>query len=514
MVSTQAKRWGTFAAFVSPALILYVMFAIVPMLMGLWLSTTNWDGVGPWVPVQIPIDRFENEVLANLNPSQQAFLNTYYIKDEGQGTYRKQETDEKSLRGYKKYRAMALFSKAGYTNPNFRFVGLANYMKLFSSDSEPDFWPQKLQVVRFKPGDPLTKALSIPKKEFEENFLPNITSSYDSNLIKSLYRINGENYLLDETHFPRKGRKFSVAKELLAQEDIGDEWEGFLDAVEAAAKNSQTLDVQAIMTSTITAAANGSLSPESQTLLENGAVEVYDAARLKSILSSNWFDYSNRMGVLLFTAFFSISNVIAVNVLALLIALALDRKLKTQNVLRSVFFIPNVLSMIVVAFIWQLVFSHVFPLITGTSRWLSNPDVAPALTVTVATWQAMGYYMIIYLAGLQNVPQDILESAAIDGAGGIKRFTGIILPMLVPAITIALFLSISGSLKTFDIIFALYPSTTSTMGVENLTINIYRDAFVDRQAGLATAKAILLMLVIGTITGLQVRATKKREVEL
>jgi raffinose/stachyose/melibiose transport system permease protein len=188
--------------------------------------------------------------------------------------------------------------------------------------------------------------------------------------------------------------------------------------------------------------------------------------------------------------------------------------MKTRNLLRSIFFIPNVLSMIIVAFVWQLVFRELLPAITPIKEWMMNPDLAPWLTIFVAVWQGVGYYMIIYLAGLQGIPQDILESASLDGAAGSKKFFKIVLPLLVPAITICLFLSIAGALKTFDIIFALYPSNSTSMGIDNITVNIFYDAFRDKHAGLATAKAILLLFTIAAITGTQLVLTKRKEVEM
>ena len=92
MVINKTKKWTTFVIFVTPALALYIIFAIIPLFMGTWLSTTNWDGVSPWVPVQIPIDVFENEILPNLTSPQREFLLGFYVRDDGQGTYRKQET--------------------------------------------------------------------------------------------------------------------------------------------------------------------------------------------------------------------------------------------------------------------------------------------------------------------------------------------------------------------------------------------------------------------------------------
>ncbi|MGL1892052.1 MAG: sugar ABC transporter permease [Spirochaetaceae bacterium] len=514
MVTTRAKKWSTYAIFVLPALILYTMFAIIPLIMGGWLSTTNWDGVSPWVPVQIPIEQFENEIIPKMSSSQREFVNSYYIKDESQGTYRKQVSSDHNLKGLRKYKMMATFTSAGYVNKNFKFVGLNNYKSVFSAESDPTFWPSKYQVKRFKAGYPLTKASEIEVKDYEKNLLQNISNADDQDIIISLYNKVGDNYVLDMAKFPRKGQKFTIAGELIELPDVGDDWEGFLDMVEEAALNNEKMNLDDIVLKTITSATDGTLSESSDIALRVGAKEVYDSASLKRVLSENWYTNGQRMGVLVFTIFFSFFFVLFSNVIALLIALALDQELKRRNLLRSMFFIPNVLSMVVVAFIWQLVFSHIFPMITGVNRWLSNPDLAPWITIIVASWQAMGFYMIVYLAGLQSVPGEILESAAIDGASGWKKFYYIVMPMLVPAITIALFMSISGSLKTFDIIFALFPSTTRNMGVENITINIYRNAFVDRQAGMATAKAILLMISIGIVTFIQLNYTKKKEVEL
>src|SRR6185436_9267426 len=120
------------------------------------------------------------------------------------------------------------------------------------------------------------------------------------------------------------------------------------------------------------------------------------------------------------------------------------------------------------------------PAVTGVSVWLQNPDLAPWLTVFVATWQGVGYYTVLYLAGLQNISAEISEVASLDGAFGWRKFRRITLPLLAPAFTICLFLSIAGALKTFDIIFALYPSTSTSLGLDNLVVNIFYDAFRDK----------------------------------
>ena len=236
---------------------------------------------------------------------------------------------------------MSAFASAGYVNDKFHFVGLSNYRSVFSSESDPAFWPRKVRVDRFKTGDPLSKASAIPIEEFEENFQVWIQASEDRAVIESLYRKDGDFYVLDPNHFPRKGQKFAIAGELIELEDVGDFWEPFLDEVESAGLDGRPLDIQATAQSTIPVVREGTIGSESMAALERGAEELFETARLKRILNENWFVESRRMGVLLFTVFFSFFNVLLMNLSALLIALALDQKIKTKNILRSVFLFPT-----------------------------------------------------------------------------------------------------------------------------------------------------------------------------
>ena len=177
------------------------------------------------------------------------------------------------------------------------------------------------------------------------------------------------------------------------------------------------------------------------------ARKIFEIGEFKTLLASNWRAEKFDLGVVGFTIFFALGNVILANLLAFWIAMALDRKLKTKNILRSVFFLPNVLSMIVVALIWSFIFFHLLPKLTGIQTWMSDSAKAPWLLVMVSVWQAAGYFMVVYLAGLQNIPQDVLEAAMIDGASPWNRLRHITLPLLVPAFTVCIFLSIANALS-------------------------------------------------------------------
>jgi len=234
--------------------------------------------------------------------------------------------------------------------------------------------------------------------------------------------------------------------------------------------------------------------------------------KLQTVLAENMYRTTMVWGVLGFTLFFTFFNVILANLLAFLLALGLDQKLRARNCLRAIFFLPNVLSLIIVAFIWSFVFRLVLPAFTGITSWF-EPDLAPYTVVIVSVWQSCGYLMIIYLAGLQAIPPEILEVAQIDGARRWQSLRHITLPLLLPAITICLFYSLSNSLKTFEVAMALTnggPAYVTTP----IVLDIYNNAFLQNRFGYGTAKAVFLCLIIMVVTGLQLTIMKKREVEL
>lgn len=505
MVVNKIKARAAFAAFVLPALVLYVAFAIVPLGLGLWVSTTNWDGTAPWVPAQVTIARFESDILAKLgSQADRDFVLKYYLKDEGQGTYRKLE-----LIGLDRYRMMNLFSSLGYDYPDMKNVGIQNYFDIFNGKVDPRFMPQEYRANRFKPGDPLDDARQIPAAEFENNLLPNAAAAGQRDLLARAYRKDGTAYMLDPAAYG--GSELDQQLFLARVAGLENDWEALYAAASDPGMTEAGLDALLAGTAGVQA---GQVAQADLAGVRDTLAQVWQYGQLKAVLADSWYVMEHKMGVLLFTVFFVVLNVIGVNVLALLLALALDQNIKTKNGLRAVFYLPNVLSLIVVAFIWQLIFTQLLPSLTGVRQWMTNPEWAPWITVFVAIWQGVGYYVIVYHAGLQGIPAELLESASIDGASSFRRFFGIVLPLIMPAITISLFLSIAGSLKTFDIIFALYPGTSTSLGIDNIVVNIFYDAFRDKHAGLANAKAVLLMFAIIIISGTQLLLTRRKEVEL
>lgn len=214
------------------------------------------------------------------------------------------------------------------------------------------------------------------------------------------------------------------------------------------------------------------LSPASAAEVRAASEEIFRIGALKRLLAAAWVERKFEMGVVGFTLFFTFFNVLLSNLLAFLLAIALDSGIRSQKVLRSVFY-------------------HMLPALTGIDKWMGDPGKAPWLIVLVQVWQQAGYLMVIYLAGLSNIPTDVLEAASIDGARFGGRLRHITLPLLVPAFTISLFLSLSNSLKSFDLVYAMVGPS-----------------------GYATEKAILLFLMIALITGIQLTVSKRREVQL
>ncbi len=220
-----------------------------------------------------------------------------------------------------------------------------------------------------------------------------------------------------------------------------------------------------------------------------------------------------------FTARFTLVAVVLTNGVGFLLALILTRYLKLRNILRTIFFLPNVIGGLLLGFIWQFIFVKGFAAMgnwTGLPffelPWLGDATTGFWAVVIVSVWTGSGYLMIIYIASLMNVPADLHEAASIDGANSRQRLFKITIPMIMPAVTIGLFLALSWSFKTFDVILSLtkggpYNSTQS------VALNIYTEAFQNNRLGLGTAKAIVFFVVVALITMAQVWLTKRQEVE-
>ena len=215
-----------------------------------------------------------------------------------------------------------------------------------------------------------------------------------------------------------------------------------------------------------------------------------------------------------FTAKFTIVSTIVINVIAFLLALALTRGLKGTNVFRTVFFLPNLIGGIVLGYIWQILLNGI---LTNLGLPLLALDARYGFwgLIILMCWQQIGYMMIIYIAGLQNVPGDLLEAASIDGATSFQTLIKVKLPMVMPSITICSFLTLTNSFKLFDQNLALTggePAKASQM----LALNIY-DTFYARSGpqwkGIGQAKAVVFFLLVIVIALVQLYFTRRKEVQ-
>lgn len=219
-------------------------------------------------------------------------------------------------------------------------------------------------------------------------------------------------------------------------------------------------------------------------------------------------DFVNAFG---FTLKFSVVSIITVNVFAFILALALTRKIKGTNLFRTVFFMPNLIGGIILGYIWQQMINAV--LLKYETTLVANPTYGFWGLIILMNWQMIGYMMIIYVAGLQNVPTDLIEAAQIDGATSLQTLFKVKIPMVMPSITICLFLTVSNSFKLFDQNLALTagaPSKKTAM----LALDIY-NTFYGRSGfeGVGQAKAVLFFIVVAVIALGQLVLTRRKEVE-
>jgi raffinose/stachyose/melibiose transport system permease protein len=505
MVESRFRRGLFFWIFVLPALAAYALFFLYPFAQGIRISFTNWDGLTPRAPISLPRAEFESRILERLpRPADRAFLLSVYHLDRADGLYKRYQ-----LSGARRYRVYALLASAGYQPENYRWVGLANYLAIFTGRVEERFYPRRFVKRYFNPDSGLPSA--IPARDFERLILPGLPTG-ERAFVRSFFEATPAGYALKPEY-----DEFAIEDKVWLLPEVDREASvpsGEVDRLLAEVKSAGLAqDRPALERAVDGFLERNRLSAASAAQARQAAGQMFRLGRLKSLLASAWVQQGFDLGVVGFTLFFTFFNVLGSNLLAFFLAMALDARLKSRNLLRSVFFLPNVLSMIVVALVWSFVFYHLLPALTGIDKWMGDPAKAPWLIVAVQVWRESGYLMVIYLAGLQTIPADVLEAAMIDGTGFWGRLRRITLPLLVPAFTVCLFLSLSNSLKCFDLVYAMVGPSGYAVGTVPLVMDIFFDAFAKRLAGLATAKAILLFLAIVLITGIQLSVMKRREVQ-
>jgi ABC-type sugar transport system permease subunit len=212
------------------------------------------------------------------------------------------------------------------------------------------------------------------------------------------------------------------------------------------------------------------------------------------------------------------STYIPVWILALLLALALNTKIRARGFFRTVYFIPVVMSWVVVAAIWKLIFNRqglmnalfLDNLGIAPKNWLTDSDWAPRAIVIMSVWKELGFFMVVFLAGLQAIPSDLYEAAKVDGSNGRQVFRHITVPLLKPTILFVSVISMITGLQVF------VPQWVMTQGgpvdaTLVMSLNIYRTAFVFLEGGRAAAMSVVLFLIIGTVTLIQFRLARMRD---
>ncbi|WP_325213536.1 carbohydrate ABC transporter permease [Oscillibacter sp.] len=213
----------------------------------------------------------------------------------------------------------------------------------------------------------------------------------------------------------------------------------------------------------------------------------------------------------LFTALFTVTTLILINVIAFAVALVLTREIRGTNIFRTVFFMPNLIGGIVLGYVWQLIFNGI----------LSRYDLALKISakygfwglVVLICWQQIGYMMIIYIAGLQSIPGDLNEAAEIDGANGWQRLWNVTIPNMMPSITICTFLTLTNGFKLFDQNLSLTAGEPMKQ-TEMLALNIF-NTFYGRVGyqGVGQAKAVVFFVLVVALGLIQLKMTRSKEVQ-
>lgn len=231
------------------------------------------------------------------------------------------------------------------------------------------------------------------------------------------------------------------------------------------------------------------------------------------------FQEKEFMDALWFTVKFSVVSIILINVIGLVLALIVTSKIKSNNILRTIFFMPNLIGGLILGFIWQFIFTKAFDAVgvalgyEGLQGWLSTTNTGFWGLVILMSWQMAGYIMIIYISYLEGVPEELTEAAEIDGASYFQKLRAIIFPLVAPAFTVSMFLTLSNTFKLYDQNLSLtaggpYNST------QMVAMEIFQTAFKESDMAYASAKAVIFFLIVASISLTQVYINKKREVEL
>ncbi len=249
---------------------------------------------------------------------------------------------------------------------------------------------------------------------------------------------------------------------------------------------------------------------------------IYSFTNFKGFGSYDWVGMRNyadlftdvRVGKsYLFTFKFALLATVLTNVIALLLALGLNGKIRAKSALRGMYFVPRILGGLVVGYIFGYIFTYILPALTGTGSMLSNTKTAWIAIVIVAAWQSIAQTTLIYISGLQTVPEDVYEAGAIDGATGWLSFKSLTFPLIIPFFSINMVLSMKDFLMVFDQIMALTKGGPA-QSTESISYLIYNNGMGGGQFGFQSANAVVFFIVIVAISVAQLTITGKKEEQL
>ena len=249
---------------------------------------------------------------------------------------------------------------------------------------------------------------------------------------------------------------------------------------------------------------------------------IYSFTNFKGFGSYDWVGMRNyadlftdaRVGKsYLFTFKFALLATVLTNVIALLLALGLNGKIRAKSALRGMYFVPRILGGLVVGYIFGYIFTYILPALTGTGSMLSNTKTAWIAIVIVAAWQSIAQTTLIYISGLQTVPEDVYEAGAIDGATGWLSFKSLTFPLIIPFFSINMVLSMKDFLMVFDQIMALTKGGPA-QSTESISYLIYNNGMGGGQFGFQSANAVIFFIVIVAISVFQLNFTGKKEEQL
>lgn len=251
----------------------------------------------------------------------------------------------------------------------------------------------------------------------------------------------------------------------------------------------------------------------------NGLNQEYNFVGIKNfvtIIDDKYFWDS-----IIFTGKYVIVMVALTNVIALSLAVAIESRRKGKGVFRTLFYMPNMISMVIGGYMWMFIFTRVLYYMSDNwgmkfldKSWIGDPNYSFWAIIIVASWGSVGYLMIIYMAALQGVPVHLKEAASIEGANAWQIFWKVVFPMIYHALTICIFWTLNSSFQVFDVIYSLTGGGPGR-ATQSVAINIYEEAFKgNMRYGYATAKSTILFVIVLIITLIQLRVMKRKEQEL